>query len=69
MENLQHTAKINYVLEKIKEKHKIKETEIKFESGYSYETDARAIFEYLKCNFSNEKEVQDLIIELEKENY
>lgn len=69
MENLQHTGRINFVLEEIKKKYKIEETEIKYETLHSYESDARVIFEYLKSNFSNEKEVQDLIIELEKENY
>ena len=69
MENVHHTGRINFVLEEIKKKYKIEETEIKFETPYSYESDARVIFEYLKSNFSNEKEVQDLIIELEKENY
>ena len=69
MENVHHTGRINFVLEEIKKKYKIEETEIKYETPHSYESDARVIFEYLKSNFSNEKEVQDLIIELEKENY
>ena len=69
IENVEHTGRINYVLQQIKNKYKINESEIKFESSRSYESDARVIFEYLKSNFSNEKEVQDLIIELEKENY
>ncbi len=69
MENVHHTGRINFVLEEIKKKYKIEETEIKYETLHSYESDARVIFEYLKSNFSNEKEVQDLIIELEKENY
>ena len=69
IENVVHTGKINYVLQQIKNKYKINESEINFESAHGYESDARAIFEYLKSNFSNEKEVQDLIVELEKENY
>lgn len=69
IENIEHTGKINYVLQKIKEKHKINESEIKFESNHSYESDAKAIFEYLKSNFLHEQIVKDLVDELEKEGY